>query len=217
MGTFPVALRDEFYGSASLGVDCHSWGVGGIPEQMRLLLQAARAERGAKLAAEKDGSGLWSRHTGFDAESAFNLGTVGGARAAGLKDQVGSLKEGLRADIVVFAGDSPAMLAAAQEDPVAAIVMHSSPRDVETVVVDGVVRKEGGRLVDVSVVAAPVEEKSVLKPGTKLSWGDVVAGLLESRRVVKERMRGIDFEKGEEYLLQSMHLNTGALLEAQTK
>ncbi|KAK7750426.1 hypothetical protein SLS62_007615 [Diatrype stigma] len=249
MGTFPVALRPAFYGSASLGVDCHSWGAAGIPEQMRLLLQAARAERGANLAAglkdgedEPEGEGgeggsgsgsLWSRHTGFSAESVFNLGTVGGARAAGLAGRVGRLREGLRADVVVFAAgdDSPSMLAAAEEDPVAAVVMHSSPRDVETVIVDGVVRKARGRLVDVEVAPVPVlgkqeregegeggvDDDGVPAPGTRLAWADVAARLRASRRAIldREREMGLDFEAGEEYMLEYIHLNKAAMLEAQ--
>ena len=34
------------------------------------------------------------------------------------------------------------MVGAAQHDPVAAIILHSSPADIETVIVDGIVRKK---------------------------------------------------------------------------
>jgi adenine deaminase len=94
---------------------------------------------------------MWSRHTGFDVEQVFNLGTVGGAKAVGMEKDVGRLREGMKADLVVFDGASPAMLAAVEEGPVTAIVLHCSPKDIDMVLVDGVVRKENGQLVDVDV------------------------------------------------------------------
>ncbi|KAK8109937.1 hypothetical protein PG999_008074 [Apiospora kogelbergensis] len=209
MGLFPVALRPDHYDHASLGVDCHSWGVPGIPGQMRMMLQAARFERGEWFASQ----GLWSRDTGFAAEQVFNLGTLGGARAAGLQGEVGSLKVGMKADILVFDTDSPGMLAAASENPVAAIVLHSNPSDIEMVIVDGVVRKEGGKLLDTRVTAAPVEEKSVVSPGTTLSWKAVARKILDSQHSLKTRAKGMDFEADEEVLIDMMHLSRETMVK----
>jgi hypothetical protein len=211
MGEMPVALRDDHYETGSIGVDCHVWGVTSIPGQMRLLLQAARSERGTKLGAE----GLWSRYTGFDAERVFNLATLGGASAAGMQGEIGSLKEGYKADIVVFDTSSPSMYTAALENPLGAIVMHSTPSDVELVIVDGVVRKESGKLVDVVVEAAPSENKSVVAPGTKLAWRDVAAKILESRVALKERFEGLDFKGMEEWYFNQFYLNRDVLIEDQ--
>ncbi|KAF2226838.1 hypothetical protein BDZ85DRAFT_278756 [Elsinoe ampelina] len=55
--------------------------------------------------------------------------------------KLGRIREVYLATLVVFDGMSPQMLGAAQEDPVRAIVVHSSPGDVEMVVVDGKVTK----------------------------------------------------------------------------
>jgi cytosine/adenosine deaminase-related metal-dependent hydrolase len=84
----------------------------------------------------------------------FSLGTVGGARAVAMEKEVGKLKEGMKADLVASDGLSLAILAV-EEDPVAAVALHRSPRYIDMVLVDGVIRKEGGRLVDVEVKAAP--------------------------------------------------------------
>ena len=43
------------------------------------------------------------------------------------------------------------MICAGLHNPVAAIILHSSPADIDTVIVDGVVRKQGGKLLDVKL------------------------------------------------------------------
>jgi cytosine/adenosine deaminase-related metal-dependent hydrolase len=50
---------------------------------------------------------------------------------------LGSIEEGKLADLVIFDTSSPGMLCAAEQDPVAAIVLHSLIRDIETVMVNG--------------------------------------------------------------------------------
>lgn len=211
MGRLSVALREDHYATASIGVDCHSWGVTGIPGQMRLMLQAARGDRGEALTRR----GQWTRRVGFAAEQVFNLGTLGGARACGLQGEIGSLREGLKADVVVFDGETPSMLAAAEEDPVAAIVLHSNPGDIDTVIIDGALRKQGGKLVDVSVAAAPDASKSLIKPGTKITWKEVARSVLESRSRLLEREKGIDFKAAEDTTIDGFYLNRKALLEDQ--
>lgn len=141
--------------------------------------------------------GTWSRYTGLSVEQVFNLGTVRGAKAVGMEKEVGRLKEGMKADLVVFDGMSPAMLAVAEEDPAAAVVLHSSPRDIDMVLVDGAVRKEGGRLVDVEV-------------------GQVVTQMVvKSRRVLKEKTDRVDMKQGEEYVMDLFRMNRKGMLEGQ--
>lgn len=55
---------------------------------------------------------------------AFNLATIKGARAAGLSDKIGSIAVGKFADLVFWDRNRPGMLAAAEHDPIAAIVHH---------------------------------------------------------------------------------------------
>ncbi|KAF5020978.1 hypothetical protein F66182_6990 [Fusarium sp. NRRL 66182] len=208
MGIQPVALLPEFEAQSSLGVDCHSCGSGFMPYQMRLLLQHARASRSEQLAAD----GKWDRHVGPSVEQVFNLGTIGGARAIGMAGEVGQIKVGAKADLLVFGTTSPSMLAAAQENPLSAIVLHSSERDLEAVIVDGTIRKQSGALLPVSVEGAGSKKSPVGLEGKQIRWDDVVTAVLDSRRCIKERSDGIDWVKAEDNLMSVMHLNREALV-----
>ena len=70
--------------------------------------------------------------------------TIGVARVLGLDDRIGSLTPGKRADIVLIRkgpfGDSVA------RDACAHVLLQTSPRDIDTVLVDGELRLKGGRL-----------------------------------------------------------------------
>ncbi|KAH6645857.1 amidohydrolase [Truncatella angustata] len=211
MGWQPVALLEDHYNNASIGVDCHSWGVSGIPGQMRLLLQAARNDRGVELKRKE----LWSRKVGFSVEQVFNLATLGGAKACGLEREIGSLKEGLKADIVIFESETPAMLAAAAGDPVAAIALHSNPSDISTVIIDGIVRKENGQLTEVGIVSAPDPARNVAKVDSKFSWSEIAKHVLESQKAVKRKAEGLDFAKTEDACIDGWYLDRDALLEDQ--
>ncbi len=78
--------------------------------------------------------------------------TVTAARVLGLDSVVGSLTPGKRADIVLIAkgpfGDSIA------NDPCAHVLLQTSPRDIDTVMVDGKVRMRGGKLIDFDAARA---------------------------------------------------------------
>ncbi|KAI9164200.1 5-methylthioadenosine/S-adenosylhomocysteine deaminase [Paramyrothecium foliicola] len=65
---------------------------------------------------------------------AFILATWGGARSLRRSD-LGVLKVGAKADIVIFDGDAFNMLG--WNDPVAAIILHSHPDNVQHVLIDG--------------------------------------------------------------------------------
>ena len=60
--------------------------------------------------------------------------------------ELGALREGMLADVVVWNATSPGMVCAAVQDPVAAVVLHSSGADVEVVFVDGIVRMADDKL-----------------------------------------------------------------------
>ena len=74
---------------------------------------------------------------------AFLLATRNGALALRRPD-IGIIAVGAKADVVVFNGNSPGMLG--WVDPVAAVILHSSVGDVETVIVDGKIVKKSGKL-----------------------------------------------------------------------
>jgi len=72
--------------------------------------------------------------------------TIGAARVLGMDDRIGSLAPGKRADIVLIAkgpfGESIV------DDPCAHVMLQTSPRDIDTVMVDGKLRMQGGKLLD---------------------------------------------------------------------
>ena len=89
---------------------------------------------------------------GYSAEEAFNLATIRGAHAMKMAEQIGSIAEGKLADLVIFDANTPSMICASVHDPVAAIILHSSPADVDMVIIDGVIQKMG-KLLDVQLDA----------------------------------------------------------------
>lgn len=209
MGYPPIALLPEFEDHASLGVDCHSWGTASMATQMRLQLQYARVERAGELCRD----GKWSKFVGPTAEQAFNLATIGGAKAIGMADQLGKIAVGMKADLVVFDGTTPALAVAAQQDPVAAVVLHSSPRDVDVVIVDGVIRKENGQLVETRIADSVGEMKASVETGKVLSWKNVVDELLKSRARLNAEADKVDLVAAQDIIMKNFHMATHRMVE----
>jgi 5-methylthioadenosine/S-adenosylhomocysteine deaminase len=70
--------------------------------------------------------------------------TMDGAKVAGIADRTGSLTPGKKADVVII--DGSAVNVAPVIDPVAAVVLAADISNVETVIVDGVIRKRDHKL-----------------------------------------------------------------------
>ncbi|KUI56284.1 hypothetical protein VP1G_03646 [Cytospora mali] len=87
------------------------------------------------------------------ATTVLEMATINGAKALGLEDEVGSLETGKKADFVVIgvplsaAPFEEAQVAKGGIDPMTVVVHSCTARDVEMVVVDGVVVVENGSLV----------------------------------------------------------------------
>jgi 5-methylthioadenosine/S-adenosylhomocysteine deaminase len=78
-------------------------------------------------------------------EDVLEMATIGGARALGLESEIGSIEVGKRADL--FVADLEASpFAAPVHHPVSALVYSASGSEVETVIVDGRVVLDNGRL-----------------------------------------------------------------------
>jgi hypothetical protein len=126
-----------------------------------------------------------------------------------MRDRVGSIAEGKQADLVVFSGTSPGMVGAAQHDPVAAIILHSNPSDIEYVIVDGVLRKSAGKLVNVNVDKRATAHIDQLQ----LSWEDVASQVIKRREVLQKRIEQIDMPAATEALIDQWHLDRSKLVD----
>lgn len=186
-----ICFREDIKSNASIGIDCHSNNSADVITQIRLGMQHARGQ--ANQTAMDNGG---YAKIDIKLEEAFNLGTIQGARAVNMEDQIGSLAEGKLADIVVFDAISPSMVCAAQQNPLAAILLHSSVRDIHMVIVDGFIRKECGELCNVEILDGP---NGVLTEIT--SWDKVAKELLSSRAMINERGIGQVSDAGKEALV----------------
>ncbi|KAK3723163.1 hypothetical protein LTR37_001886 [Vermiconidia calcicola] len=203
---FPVAaFRDDLgvRDLGSLGVDCHTNNSAFIPGEARIGLQSARAARG-EVAAEK---GKTPVTVGYTVKEAFNLATIRGAHAMKMEDKTGSIAEGKFADLVIFDAISPSMVCAGVHDPVAAIILHSSPADVETVIIDGIIRKRDGRLVDVKLD----ESAKQLAGKESVSWKDVATNLIKNRERIQSETEKIDYEDAERKVMEAFYISADDL------
>lgn len=130
----------EIMDQCALGVDTHFTFSTDMVTQARIWLQATRRD----LYRQKLAKQTIGHPNPFDVEQAFYLATYAGGRAL-RRDDLGVIKVGAKADIVVFDGDSSNMLG--WVDPIAAIILHSNVGDVRHVLIDGKWRKRDGKLV----------------------------------------------------------------------
>jgi len=144
-------------------------------------------------------------------EQVYNLGTILGARAIGMENEIGSIKVGKKADLVVFDGSSPAMLAVAARAPLAAIVLHSSVRDIDTVVVDGVIRKENGVLKEVSIPKGI--RGSSGDDDEHVTWKRIVREVTQSSKEIEGRQDPAgDPEIARKGIMNGFHMNQAGVL-----
>ncbi len=79
----------------------------------------------------------------------LEMATVNGVAVANLAGRTGSLTPGKRADVVVIDGKAPNV--APVIDPVGAVVISADVSNVDTLIIDGVIKKEGGKLVGIDL------------------------------------------------------------------
>ncbi|MGZ4453588.1 MAG: amidohydrolase family protein [Nocardioides sp.] len=87
--------------------------------------------------------------TAMHAQEAFEMATIGGARALRMEDSIGSLEVGKKADLVVLDGAGPTL--ANVHDPYQAVVFVAGSREVKEVWVDGALSVADGDVVTVDV------------------------------------------------------------------
>ncbi len=126
----------------SLSMDTSVWWSGDLFSAMRATLSADRVRE--HMAAHEKQETVTSH--ALRAEQVLEWATIGGARALGIDDLVGSIEVGKRADLVLIKNDaSPAMVPIL--NPYGHVVFQAGRGDVHTVLVDGEILKSEGRLV----------------------------------------------------------------------
>jgi 5-methylthioadenosine/S-adenosylhomocysteine deaminase len=80
---------------------------------------------------------------------ALELATINGAKALGLADRIGSISVGKRADVIMVSTRGATM--GVLSDPAHLLVEAGGPENVDTVVVDGRILKQGGKLTHIDV------------------------------------------------------------------
>ncbi len=116
----------------SLSMDTSVWWSADLFSAMRATLSADRSREHLEAHAR----GETVVHNRLRAEEVAHWATIGGARALGLDDRIGSLTPGKKADVVLIKNDdSPAMYPMLH--PYGTFVYQAGRGDVHTVLVDG--------------------------------------------------------------------------------
>jgi cytosine/adenosine deaminase-related metal-dependent hydrolase len=126
----------------SLSMDTSVWQSGDLFAAMRASLGADRSRE--HLEAHARNETVTNHH--LRAEQVVDWATRGGAKALGMDDRIGSLEAGKKADVVLVKNDrSPVMFPILH--PYGHIALQAQRADVHTVIVNGRVVKQDGRLV----------------------------------------------------------------------
>ncbi|MFJ8538291.1 amidohydrolase family protein [Streptomyces sp. NPDC093591] len=137
----PVMKAIEYGLRPSLSIDV----VTTVPGDMFTQIRAAFGAERARVNADCWKANMPVPDSMLTARQMLEIATVNGAHVAGVEDRTGSLTPGKRADIVAI--DATALNVAPVHDAAAAVTLSADVSNVDTVIVDGVIRKRDGRLV----------------------------------------------------------------------
>ncbi|MBY9078675.1 5'-deoxyadenosine deaminase [Paenibacillus sp. HN-1] len=82
--------------------------------------------------------------TAMDARTVFRMATIGGAKAVGLEDEIGSLEVGKKADLAILNLNNFHTFPSYDVDPVSRIVYSATRSDVESTIINGKLVMERG-------------------------------------------------------------------------
>ncbi len=136
----PVMKAIEYGLRPSLSIDV----VTTVPGDMFTQIRAAFGAERARVNADCWKANLPVPATMLTARQMLEIATRNGAHVAGVEDRTGSLTPGKRADVVAI--DATALNVAPVHDAAAAVTLSADVSNVDTVIVDGVIRKRDGRL-----------------------------------------------------------------------
>jgi cytosine/adenosine deaminase-related metal-dependent hydrolase len=141
IGDTQVAAFRAAGGLPSIGIDVEPFCSGQMFREMQAALLFARG-REIRSNALRGNSPF--RELPVRTREALEWATIGGARAFRMENRIGTLSPGKKADIVMLRARDINM--APVWDPVYSIVEIAGAGNVDTVIIDGVVRKQDGRL-----------------------------------------------------------------------
>ncbi|MDX8147527.1 amidohydrolase family protein [Lentzea sp. BCCO 10_0061] len=130
----------------SLSMDTSVWWSGDLFSAMRTTLGADRSREHMAAHSKND----TVTHSSLRAQQVVEWATMGGARALGRADDLGSLEVGKKADVVLLRNEnSPAMFPIL--NPYGHVAFQAQRSDVDTVIVDGRIVKRDHKLVGVDL------------------------------------------------------------------
>jgi len=127
-------------GHCAFGCDTVASTSGSLVQQARLALQVARLLDND----EEMAKGHAPEPFDLKVETVAKGLTLWGAEALGMDHRIGSLRAGKQADVLIIRADGPNT--SPLNDPYATLVTQVQPANIDTVIVDGVVQKQGGKL-----------------------------------------------------------------------
>jgi 5-methylthioadenosine/S-adenosylhomocysteine deaminase len=147
---YPPTWRLRQHGiPVSLSMDTSVWWSGDLFSAMRTTLGADRSREHLEAHAKQET--VTNHH--LRAEHVVDWATRGGSKALRLDSVVGSLEEGKKADVVLIKNDdSPVMFPVLH--PYGHVAFQTQRGDVHTVIVNGRVVKQEGKLVDMDLARA---------------------------------------------------------------
>ncbi|SFB02167.1 MULTISPECIES: 5'-deoxyadenosine deaminase [unclassified Bacillus (in: firmicutes)] len=105
--------------------------------------------------------------TCMNAKTIFKMATIGGAKAVGMEDQIGSLEVGKKADVVILNLNDFHLYPSSEVDTISRIVYSATRADVETTIINGkiVVENRIVKTIDKQIVLKEVNKsiKRLLK------------------------------------------------------
>ncbi|MEN8742952.1 MAG: amidohydrolase family protein [Phaeobacter gallaeciensis] len=140
MGWPSIARAREFDIAFGLGVDITSNNSTDIRFPLRAMLQLERY----RMNEHRAGHNI--EGVPISSAEALSWGTLGGATALGLEREIGSITPGKRADIVLHDGNHIGLVGWSRANPEGVLIAQAGTESVDTVLVDGHVVKERGKL-----------------------------------------------------------------------
>ena len=138
---WPPLMKAVEYGlPPSLSIDV----VTTVPGDMFTMMRAGFASERARVNAETWAAESPIPASMLTAKDMLTMATLNGAKVAGLEGRTGSLTPGKKADVVLI--DARAVNVFPYHDATTAVVLSADVSNVDTVIVDGVVRKRGARM-----------------------------------------------------------------------